>query len=686
MEALVGPSQFLNGMSSVREMGDGGLDGVVHGVTPLPGSGGSNAPSHGCQHRPIPHARGVCYGRLREEASRTPADNGPTMLSGRDGTVGASPQALPSAEDVRAQIEVLLASPDFDAPARARRFLRYVVEETLAGRADRIKAYAIGTEVFERSVDFDAQNDPAVRIEAGRLRRALERYYLSGGRSDPLLITIPKGAYVPHFAWRTSQGAESDPAPATSPSGPPAGSPPRRWTPRLAAALLAVAALAFLGGLALWGPWRDGASRTPQASAPFSPSGPTLVVMPFAVLGEPSAKTYADGLTEEVLNQFARFKEITVLGRETSRSIPPDADAARIRRDLGVRYVLEGSVRAAAHRLRITGRLLDAQTSAVLWSQTYDEDLQVRDLFTIQDDVARKVATAVAQPYGIIQRLDQSRTGTRPPDDLEAYGCTLRFYDYRAALSEESHAAIRTCLERAVTLHPDYATAWAMLSVLYLDEDRFGFNPRTGTSTPVQRSLDAARRAIRLDPENVRSLQALMVALFFARQPTEALEVGERALALNPNDTELLGEFGTRLGQAGAWQRGAELLEQALARNPGHSGYYSGTLAVYAYMQRDYARAESLIRQAALEKFPLYHFVAAVIYAQLGKAPEAAEARDQFLRMRPTIFVHWDDEMAKRNYRPEDAAHFAEGARKAGFPVPARTAAEAMLQATPPQR
>ncbi|WP_262297181.1 tetratricopeptide repeat protein [Microvirga sesbaniae] len=602
------------------------------------------------------------------------------MLGGGDGTVGASPQAQspPAAEDVRAQLEVLLASPDLDASARVRRFLRYVVEETLAGRAQRIKAYAIGTEVFERNADFDAQSDPVVRIEAGRLRRALERYYLSVGALDPVVITIPKGGYVPHFASRTAPVAGADPGPASLAPVPPADPPPRRRVPWPAT----VACLAFLGGLLLWVPWRDGASRTPQASAPFPPGGPTLVVLPLEALGEPAAKSYADGLTEEVLSQFARFKEITVIGRETSRSILPGTDMARIRRDLGVRYVFEGSVRAAAHRLRITGRLIDAQTSAVLWSQTYDEDLQVRDPFTIQDDIARRVATAVAQPYGIIQRADGTRTGSHPPGDLEAYACTLRFYDYRAALTEESHGAIRTCLERAVAAHPDYATAWAMLSVLYLDEDRFGFNPRVGASPPIQRSLEAARRAIRLDPENVRALQSLMMALFFARQPAEALEVGERAVALNPNDTELLGAFGTCLGQAGAWQRGAELIEQALARNPGHSGYYSGVLAVYAYMQRDYVRAEGLIRQSALEKFPLYHFVAAVIYAQLGKAPETAEARDAFLRMRPTIFEHWDDEMAKRNYRPEDAAHFAEGARKAGFPVPTRTAAETALQAS----
>jgi len=603
------------------------------------------------------------------------------MLGESDGTVGASPQAQsqPAADDVRAQLEVLLASPDLDAPARARRFLRYVVEETLAGRADRIKAYAIGTEVFERTSDFDAQSDPVVRIEAGRLRRALERYYLSDGRSDPVVITIPKGAYVPHFAWRTPHAAESHPSPAAGP-GHPVGLPPRRWTPWLGAATLVVVLLA---GLVLWGMLRDDATGAPQASAPLPSGEPTLVVIPFADFGEPpAARTYADGLTEEILSQLARFKEITVLGRETSRSISPGADAARIRHDLGARYVLEGSVRTAAHRLRITGRLLDAETGIVLWSQTYDEDLQASDIFTIQDDVARKVATAVAQPYGIIQRARQAQSGMRAPNDLEANSCTLRFYEYRAALSEESHAAIRACLERTVGLHADYATAWAMLSVVYLDEDRFGFNPRTGPATAIERSLEAARRAIRLDPENVRALQSLMMALFFAQRPVEALEVGEKAVALNPNDTELLGEFGTRLGQAGAWRRGAELLEQALARNPGHSGYYSGTLAVYAYMQRDYTRAESLIRQAALEKFPLYHFVAAVIYAQLGKASEAAEARDAFLRMRPTIFEHWDDEMAKRNYRPEDAAHFAEGARKAGFPVPARTAAEMALQAS----
>ena len=613
------------------------------------------------------------------------------MLGGSNPTVDgpSQAQAQPSAEDVRAQLERLLASPDFDVPDRLRKFLRYIVEETLAGRADRIKAYSVGTEVFERDASFDAQSDPVVRIEAGRLRRALDHYYLVAGLTDPVIIDVPKGAYVPHFTLRAVQDVDAgeavDPPHPAIPLPEASVAPTSRPRQSLWIGFGAALATAVIG-LAWWGT----SLRTPQPPAQASattPSGPTLIVMPFASLDEgPDTRIYAQGLTEEVLSQLARFKELSILGRETSRSIPPDADVARIRRELGVRYVLEGSVRTAAHQLRVAGRLLDAETGAVLWSQAYDDDLRVRGFFAIQDDVAQKVATAIGQPYGIIFRADERRARAGAPEDLEAYACTLQFYGYRAALSPASHAAIRTCLERAVARYPSYATAWAMLSMLYLDEDRFGFNPRPGSPTAPQRSIEAARLANRLDPENVRGLQALMAALFFTEQPVEALQVGERAVALNPNDTELLGEFGARVGQAGDHRRGIALMEQALARNPGHSGYYNGTLAQLAYLERDYHRAELLMRQVSLEKFPLYHFVSAIIYAQLGMRPEAAEARERFLQMRPTFFDQWDREVAKRNYGPQDGALLAQGARKAGFPVPGTTAAETALRSAIPQR
>ena len=164
---------------------------------------------------------------------------------------------------------------------------------------------------------------------------------------------------------------------------------------------------------------------------------------------------------------------------------------------------------------------------------------------------------------------------------------------------------------------------------LYLDEDRFGYNPRSGPSTPLERSLKAARRAVELDPGNTRALQALMTALFFNQQLAEAMRVGEQALATNPNDTELMGEYGVRLAMGGQWKRGAAVLDQALALNPGGAGYYRGNRALAAYMLEDYDTALVEIRQADLQKFPLFHIVAAVIYAEQGMMEDAsARGRD----------------------------------------------------------
>lgn len=600
------------------------------------------------------------------------------MLDGRSfADEAGQARALPSPGEVRAELDRLIASPEFNIPGRAKKFLRYIVEETLAGRAARIKAYTVGTEVFERDAGFDAQNDPVVRIEAGRLRRALERYYLVAGAADSVTISIPKGGYVPLFEFRAGRQAVP-PALAPLPTQK-AILPPR---PRRLAWFGAGVALSTILFIGLVPP--SGSRHIPKPSIEAL-AVPTLAVMPFVSVGEmQEAKIYADGVTEEVTSQLARFKELSVLGRETGRSAPPGADAVQVHRTLGARYVLEGSVRAAANQMRVSARLLDAGSGTVLWSQSYDDDLRVRDLLTIQNDVAQKVATAIAQPYGIIYQADGLRVGARAPDRLEAYACSLSFYAYRTALSAESHGAVRGCLEQAVAGNPGYATAWAMLSILYLDEDRFGFNPKPGPSTALQRSTDTARRAMRLDPANVRALQALMMALFFAGQPEIALEIGERALILNPNDTELLAELGTRMGQVGAWARGTALLEQALARNPAHSDFYNGALAHHAYMQRDYRRAEALIRQVGLNKFPLYHFVAAIIYAQLDMKPQAAAAKGEFLRLLPTFFENWEREVTRRNYRQEDAVHLAEGARKAGFPLPARTAAETAVAAAPP--
>jgi hypothetical protein len=156
------------------------------------------------------------------------------------------PGAITSS-DIRAQLERILSSPDFVVPDRAHRFLEYVVTEAVSGRADRIKAYSIATEVFGRGPRFDPQFDPVVRIEAGRVRRALERYYLTAGSSDPIVITIPKGSYAPAFFQRTEERRPDKPAPSMEPSN------LKRWqrTPSIALWTFAAIVLVFAAWEAL---------------------------------------------------------------------------------------------------------------------------------------------------------------------------------------------------------------------------------------------------------------------------------------------------------------------------------------------------------------------------------------------------------------------------------------------------
>ncbi|MEK1892552.1 MAG: adenylate cyclase [Rhizobium sp.] len=571
----------------------------------------------------------------------------------------SSPRPPPGPDEIRTQLERIIANPEFPHSGRSADFLRYITEETLAGNAKRIKGYSVAVEVFKRDQGF-SQDDPVVRIEAGRLRRTLERYYLVSGQDDPVLMDIPKGGYVPTFVWNNPRSAE--PSVAAPPTTGPLGlGAVRRHGGWMVAGLLAVVLVSTFtlrpqGQSSLLG---DAPTATPATAEP------SLVVAPFANLGEgPKAEIYSAGLTEELLTALPRFKEIKVFGRETSRSLPPEIDAARVRSELGAGYLLTGGVRVSRDTMRVTARLLDTDDGEILWSQTYDENMGSGDLFAIQRNVANMVATAIAQPYGIIAQEDSAN---RPPDDVDAYACTLRFYTYRAELSPQLQGQVRECLESAVARYPSFATAWAMLSIVYLDEERFRFNARPGSSPAIERSLVAARRAIQLDPGSTRGHQALMMALFFNQQLDEALRVGERALATNPNDTELLGEFGTRVAMGGDWARGADLLQRAIALNPGGGGYYHGTRALSAFMLNDERTAVAEIRQADMQKFPLFHLVAAIIYAESGLDTEAKREGAQFVQMCPDFLPNLSAELRSRNVRPVDQARFVAAIRKAGL-------------------
>jgi adenylate cyclase len=246
----------------------------------------------------------------------------------------------------------------------------------------------------------------------------------------------------------------------------------------------------------------------------------------------------------------------------------------------------------------------------------------------------------------------------------------LSFYAYRAEVSPERHAAVRDCLESAAARYPTFATAWAMLSLICLDEGRFKFNPVAAAISPLERSLQTARQAARVEPGNTRALQAMMTALFFNQQPQEAIRVGEQALAINPIDTELIGEFGRILCLTGLWERGAVLLDQAIALNPGGGGFYRGSRALASAMLGNHPRAVQEIRQADAQTFPLFHLVATMIYAEAGMEVDARREGEIFVKMLPGFLPNVVAELKWRNMQPDDQSRFLAAMRKAGVAVP----------------
>ncbi|MCY1740805.1 hypothetical protein [Ensifer sp. SL37] len=560
---------------------------------------------------------------------------------------------------IRAQLNRITSSKEFDVPERGRRFLTYVVEETLAGRAQRIKAYSIATEVFGRDATFEPQTDPIVRIEAAKIRKSLERYYLLAGQNDPVILTIPRGSYCPSFS-KNSHIIDINDAPHMSePSdhrAPPSNGRTRRSKAAIGWLLAFVVVACAAISLALM------LDRTPPTRQSQPPTTPRLLVQPFEALPPSDSSTLiARGLTSEIIGQLASFKEI-----ETSVGSEQEDGEGKIR------YVLQGEVRIGGESLRLTVRLIDSIGGVVVWARSYGETLRVKDVVELEVRIADEIAAALAHPYGAIFQADAARFTHTQPDDWGAYACTLAFYGYSANPNPKEHSNVQRCLKSSVAQFPDYSTGWALLALSYVDEFRFRFSTTGSARFALDRADEASRRAVELAPQNTRALQARMLALFFQGDIETAVSVGARAYALNTNDSELILEYGYRLALSGQWDEGCGLLLKVTNRDTGPVAQLQKALALCAYMRRDYPAAERWARASNLPNDPIFHFILAATLGQVGNDTEARVVLTWIEKNVPELLHNVRQEVAIRMPRAIDQAHFLDGLKKAGFTIPSQ--------------
>lgn len=473
------------------------------------------------------------------------------------------PAERPTNDEAVAALNRVLASKVFEAAGRAREFLSFIVDETLAGRGDRLKGYSIAVQVFERPADFDAQTDPLVRVEAGRLRRRLAEYYQGDGRDDPVRIELPRGGYTPVFV-RHVPDAPAAVEPATSVSPVVAAPRHRAWWP---AGLAAVVLLCITAGFA-WmfatGQWHPGQALATGGAVPtaMAARGPRLVVLPLVTLGEGVSPAFARGVTDEIIESLVGFN-IFATASPVTQPLEP-ASLASLRRDYNAGYALTGTVRTDHDRVRVAVRLTDTEFGTQLWTWALDADPVGSGLLASQAAIGESIGKIVSSPYGPVFAHEVERIAGVPSSDLDPFQCLLRFYDYTRTFGSAAHKEVTACMERSVARAPRFAQGWSALGVLYLHEHIFGYDPQPGPEPALDRALQAVRRSIDIDSSG-RVAAASLASIQYARGDDRAFaDAVQRALAIEPAHPGMLAQIGLLLTMSGDWRRGNELVEGAL--------------------------------------------------------------------------------------------------------------------------
>ncbi|MCH8113437.1 MAG: tetratricopeptide repeat protein [Proteobacteria bacterium] len=401
-----------------------------------------------------------------------------------------------------------------------------------------------------------------------------------------------------------------------------------------------------------------GEVRVPAPAEGSVPHRPSLAVLPFVNMsGDPEQEYFADGITEDLITEFSRFQELIVIARNSVFSYKGRAvKVQEVGRELGVRYVLEGSVRKAGERVRITAQLVEAATGHHLWAERYDRELE--DVFAVQDEVTRQIVATLAGKLDATE-LRRARGAGERTENLEAYDLVLRGRERLSRFTLEDNLAARRLYEEAVALDPDYARAYAGLAWTYLIEAR-----TTGLDEAYERALAHARKGVRINPASHSNYLTLGNVYLAGGKPDQAVEALERGIELNPNDSDGIAILAHALCLQGKSDEAIARINEAAQINPGFRQLQPALAGLAHFVARRYA--EAVAAMEGLDELPPWFmpwFAAAL--AQLGREEEAKEIIARYLRTPlPWAFASH----IRRFKHAEDRDHFAEALRNAGLP------------------
>ena len=406
-------------------------------------------------------------------------------------------------------------------------------------------------------------------------------------------------------------------------------------------------------------------TRAEQVPAPLSlPDRPAIAVLPFNNMsGDHDQEYFSDGISEDIITGLSRLRWFFVIARNSSFTYKGrPVHMKQVSAELGVRYVVEGSVRKNGDRVRITAQLNDTATGSHIWAEHYDRDLV--DVFAVQDEITDAIVTAI-EPQ--IYAAENFRSHRKPPSSIDAWDLVMRALAHHWRITRADSAAAQALLEQAIAIDPHYGHAQALLAINHLLGVHLGWAD-IATAVPVARR--AALAAVEADAEDAWAHTALGSVYFSTRRLDHALAEFELALQLNPNFSLVQGYYALALSHSGRWQDSYAAAQRAIRQSPRDpsTAIYYGVAGYAQFVARNYDESIALAREATRQRGNLTgaYRVLTVAAGMAGKIDLAKSALAELRKIQPNISLAW---IATQLPWTQDAdrEHYLEGFRRAGL-------------------
>ena len=525
-----------------------------------------------------------------------------------------------TSEAVRREVSRLLDLPKFQKAPRISEFLSFIVNEELDGRGARLNGTQIAIEVYERDASFDPKIDPIVRVEAQRLRRILDDTFLKEPYVQRCRITVPKGAYRPVFL-DSSEDNNKDPESVPS----------------------------------------------PVYSAPIIEiQDNVLAVLPYRDLSESESESYfAEGFVGSLITALTRFDILQVIAQQSSAKYKDHSvDIRLVGKELGARFILQGSVQRDENKIRVTASLSDALDGTQLWAEQYDRKHSGSDMFQLEDDLTRAVISRVGDAFGAIPHVLSRESREKAAENLTTYEAILRFVAYMAGSRKQDFEPAKEAITKAVEREPDFAPCWAFLSILHSIDYRRLISDQKNLP---DLAWECANRATTLAPDFASSRLARCIAAFNTRDADMVIKEADMTIALNPNAVGNIGIVANLIGHAGELTRGIEILSELHRLNPYFPSWFLALNCLNHYMNNEYDAALELAKNFTQDEWGGKYMYLAAIQAQLTQEKEAHKSLQKLLQIEPGFKQDPENYISRRYLKQEFTDKMLQGLRLAGL-------------------